>query len=84
VERAQLGQGDGRKPAGIALTALRDLDNRFGQGFLYDRRLAIGVQGQTGKVVGLAQSLGRLGVEPATPENGYGGVLPYFSIGVKQ
>src|SRR6185369_1653957 len=24
VERAQLGQGDGRKPAGIALTALRD------------------------------------------------------------
>jgi hypothetical protein len=71
VQRAQVGQSDGRKPLRIALTALRDLDNLLGEDFLHDRRLAFGVQGQTGNVIGLAQSLGRLGVESAIPENWY-------------
>jgi hypothetical protein len=64
VKRAQAGQSDGRQPVRIALTALRDLDNLFGQDFLYDRRLAFG-KGPTGNVIGLAQSPGRLGVESA-------------------
>ena len=58
-------------PVRIALTALRDLDNLLGEDFLHDRRLAFGVQGQTGNVIGLAQNLGRLGVESAIPENWY-------------
>ena len=56
---------DRRQPVRIALTALRDLDNLLGQDFLYDRRLTFGVKGPIGNVIGLAQSLGRLGVESA-------------------
>jgi hypothetical protein len=62
VKRAQVGQSDGRQPVRIALTALRDLDYLLGQDFLYDRRLAFGVKGPTGNVIGLAQSPSRLGV----------------------
>ena len=67
----QVGQSDGRKPVGIELTALRHLDNLLGQNFLHDRRLAVGVQGQTGNVIGLTQSLGRFGVKSAIPKNWY-------------
>ena len=79
MKRAQVGQSDGRQPVRIALTALRDLDNLLGQDFLYDRRLALGVKGPTGNVIGLAQGPGRLGVEFAIPENGVPSRTPRHS-----
>src|SRR5580693_6360956 len=71
VKRTQVGQSDGCQPVRVALTALCDLDNFLGQAFLHDWRLAFGVKGPTGNVIGGAQSPRRLRVESAIPENRY-------------
>ena len=73
VKRAQDAQRDRRKPIGIALAALRGFNDLLGQGFLYDRGLAFDVKGPAGNIVGLAQIMGRLGVEAATSKNRYDG-----------
>ena len=73
VERTQDSQSNRRKPVGIALTALRGFDYLLGQEFLEDWRPAFGVKGPAGNVVGLAQILGRFGVESAIPKNRYDG-----------
>ena len=71
VERAQDSQSDRRQPVRIPLTALRGFDNLLGKIFLHDGRPAFGMKGPAGNVIGLAQGLGRLGVEAAIPKKRY-------------